>query len=203
MASLPAVYYTPEQYLELERSADHKSEYYSGQIFSMAGASEAHNIITVNLSRELSLQLRGRPCRTYSGDMRIRVSATGLYTYPDNAAVCGERKFDDKHTDTLTNPNVIIEVLSPSTELYDRGEKFAHYRRLPSLTDYILISQDKMRIEHYTRQDETHWLLTEATEPQDEIVLRSIECRLALSSVYENVEFAAPSPINADVTARS
>jgi Uma2 family endonuclease len=194
MASLPKPRFTPEQYLELERQADYKSEYYSGQIFAMAGASEEHNLINVNVSGELRQQLRGRPCRTYASDMRVRVSPTGLYTYPDVIAVCGERHFSDDHLDTLTNPTVIVEVLSPSTELYDRGEKFAHYRRLESLTDYILVAQDKYRVEHYARQTDQQWLLTVAEGLEGTIYLRSIDCTLTLSGIYENVELAPGEP---------
>ncbi|MEO7714722.1 MAG: Uma2 family endonuclease [Capsulimonas sp.] len=194
MASLPKTYYTPEQYLELERTADHKSEYYAGQIFAMAGASEEHNIITFNLAQGIGPQLRGRSCRGYTSDMRVRVDTTGLYTYPDAVVVCGERVFDDKPVKTLTNPTVIFEVLSPSTESYDRGEKFAHYQRLPSLTDYVLISQDKMRIEHYLRQDENHWLLSVITEPHGELALESIDCTLTLAAIYENIDFAPTVP---------
>src|SRR5919198_4874617 len=119
--------YTPEEYLALERAARHKSEYVNGRIYALAGASRAHNLIVVNVSAELRAQLRGRPCETYASDMRVKVSQTGLYTYPDVVVVCGEPRFEDAQVDTLLNPTVIIEVLSESTESYDRGEKFAHY----------------------------------------------------------------------------
>ena len=127
--------YTPEQYLELERKAPYKNEFVNGQIYAMPGASRAHNLITGNTHREVSSQLRGRPCETYVSDMRVKVNTTGLYTYPDVVVVCGEIRFDDAQKDTLLNPTVLIEVLSPSTEAYDRGEKFAHYRRLASLQE--------------------------------------------------------------------
>ena len=190
MASLPTPSFTPQQYLDLERRADYKSEYFSGQIFAMAGASIAHNTLTFNIAQILGPQLHGRTCRAFVNDLRVRVNVTGLYTYPDAVAVCGEMLFDDKHGDTLTNPSVIVEVLSPSTELYDRGEKFAHYRKLASLSDYVLISQDKMRVEHYTRQDTNHWLLSVATEASEVLVLASMDCTLTLAAIYENVEFA-------------
>ena len=127
--------YTPEQYLELERKAPYKNEFVNGHIYAMSGASRAHNLITGNTHREVSSQLRGRPCETYVSDMRVKVNTTGLYTYPDVVVVCGEIRFDDAQKDTLLNPTVLIEVLSPSTEAYDRGEKFAHYRRLASLQE--------------------------------------------------------------------
>src|SRR5580765_534258 len=136
MSTLAKEYYTPEQYLALEREAEYKSEYINGQIYAMLGASREHIVIAVNLVSELRTQFRGRPCEVYNSDMRVKVNPTGMYTYPDVTATCGEPVFDDKQRNTLTNPNVIIEVLSPSTEVYDRGVKFAHYRRLRSLTDY-------------------------------------------------------------------
>src|SRR2546426_6586677 len=161
MVTQTKVRYNPEEYLALERKAEHKSEYFAGEIFAMTGASERHNLIVTNLVRELSLQLKGRPCKTYSSDMRVKVGATGLFTYPDVIVVCGPTQFDDEQQDTVVNPSVIIEVLSKSTEGYDRGEKFAHYRKLESLTDYLLVSQTKPHVEHYVRQPDNQWLLSE------------------------------------------
>ena len=191
MSSLASTYYTPEQYLELERAAEHRSEYVSGQVYAMSGASRAHNLIATNLLREVSLQLRGRPCETYPGDMRVKVSGTGLYTYPDVSIACGDPRFEDDHVDTLLNPTVIFEVLSPSTEAYDRGAKFAHYRRLESISDYVLLSQDRPLVEHYLRQgdDSGTWLLTEVTGLDGFLHLTSVGCKLALSDVYERVSF--------------
>src|SRR5206468_6291774 len=120
------------------------SEYINGQIYAMSGASREHNLIVVNLIRELSSQLRGRPCEVYASDMRVKVRPTGMYTYPDVVAVCGEPRFEDEQVDTLVNPAVIVEVLSPSTEAYDRGQKFAHYRKLESLTEYVLVAQNEV-----------------------------------------------------------
>src|SRR5438105_11912 len=151
MSSLTEGFFTAEQYLALEREADYKSEYVNGQIYAMSGASREHNLIAFNLITALGTQLRGRPCEGYGGDMRVKVSPTGMYTYPDVSVVCGEPHFDDAQLDTLTNPTVIIEVLSPSTELFDRGGKFAHYRTLQSLSDYVLVAQDKMQVEHFVR----------------------------------------------------
>ena len=141
--------YTPEEYLELERKADYKSEYINGYIVATAVATEAHTLIMFNLALTVGSQLRHRPCFAYVADKRVKVSETNLYAYPDLVALRGERRHEDDGLDTLLNPQVLVEVLSPSTEAYDRGEKFAHYRRLASLSDYVLISQDRMRIEHF------------------------------------------------------
>src|SRR2546427_4844189 len=153
--------YTAEEYLALERQAECKSEYYAGDIFAMAGASRWHNLIVTNVVRELSLQLKERPCTTYPSDMRIKISPTGLYTYPDVTVVCGEAQFEDTQQDTLLNPTLIVEVLSESTAAYDRGGKFTHYRKLTSLMEYVFIAQTKPHIEHYVRQPDNRWLLAE------------------------------------------
>lgn len=183
-----AAYYTAAEYLALERRATYKSEYVNGHIIAMSGASRRHNLIAANISRELSSQLRGRPCESYISDMRVRVSETGLYTYPDVVAVCGDIRFADEQTDTLLNPTVIVEVLSASTEAYDRGDKFAHYRRLASLHDYVLVSQDAVRVEHYVRQGEK-WVLSEASLLTDTVSLASIQCTLVLEDIYDKVRF--------------
>jgi Uma2 family endonuclease len=182
--------YTPEEYLALERKATQKSEYVNGQVFAMSGASRAHNLIAGNVYREISSQLKGRPCEAYVSDMRVKVSTTGLYSYPDVVAVCGEIRFDDEQKDTLLNPTVLVEILSSSTEAYDRGEKFAHYRQLESLQEYVLVGQDKVRVEHFVRQGD-QWVLTEASNLDDTVHLASIGCRLALREIYDKVEFPA------------
>ncbi len=190
---------TPEEYLALERRADSKSEYLRGQVIAMAGATRSHNLIAGNFYREVSRQLRGRPCESYISDMRVKVGRTGLYTYPDVVAVCGEIQFEDIHNDTLLNPTVIVEVLSATTEAYDRGEKFALYRRLESLQEYLLVAQDKIRIEHYVRQ-ETLWVLSEAGSVDEMVRLASIGCEVGLLDVYDKVPF----PENAgDATRRA
>lgn len=188
MSSLAQSRCTPEQYLALERQAQHRSEYVNGYVFAMAGASRQHNLIAGNAFGELRTQLRGRPCEAYINDMRVKVSITGLYTYPDVAALCGEPQFEDAHVDTLLNPSVIVEVLSDSTEAYDRGEKFAHYRRLESLRDYLLIAQDKVRVEHYVRQGD-QWMLSEASDLGSTVHLSSLNCAVMLRDIYERVEF--------------
>ena len=179
---------TPQEYLAIERNAEYKSEYFDGEMFAMAGASKRHNLIVTNIVRELSLQLKGRPCEVYSSDMRVKVSETGLYTYPDVVVMCGEAQFDDSQLDTLLNPIVIIEVLSKSTQGYDRSEKFAHYRMLETLAEYILVVQKMYLIEHYVRQPDNQWLLSEARNLQNVIQLPSIKCTLALSEVYDKVQ---------------
>ena len=182
-------HYTPEEYLALERKADCKSEYVNGQVIAMAGASRIHNLIAGNFYREVSQQLRGRPCEAYISDMRVKVSHTGLYTYPDVVVVCGEIRFEDVDNDTLLNPTVIVEVLSASTEAYDRGEKFAHYRRLESLQEYLLVAQDKVRIEYYVRQG-AQWILSEASTLDETVHLAAIDCDVVLRDVYDKVQFA-------------
>jgi Uma2 family endonuclease len=192
MATHPTTFLTPEQYLEIERKAEFKSEYYQGEMFAMAGAKEAHNLIIWNLARELGQQLRQRPCRAYLADMRVRVSATGLYTYPDVVAVCGEPQFLDDQRDTLLNPNLIVEVLSPSTELYDRVRKFEHYRSLESVSEYLLVSSERVSAELYTRQPDGRWLLTTVSRMEDSLDLLSVGAHLALADLYEKVDFSAP-----------
>src|SRR5689334_16365950 len=136
--SLPSTeFITPAEYLELERKAEIRSEYIAGRMYATSGANEPHNLIAGNVFVELRNQTRGRNCRAYMADMRVKVSSTGMYTYPDIAALCGEPRLEDVHVDTLLNPDIIVEVLSPSTEAYDRGEKFAHYRRIESLREYV------------------------------------------------------------------
>ncbi len=194
MSSLAKAYYTPEQYLELEREAEYKSEYVDGQIYAMSGASEEHNLIAGNIFGHLWSQFRGRPCRVYMSDMRVKGSPSGMYTYPDVAAVCGGAVFEDGHVDTLTNPMVIVEVLSPSTEAYDRGVKFAHYRDLESLTDYILVSQDRVLVEHFSRQSikSDEWLLKVTGDLGGSLRLPSVGCEIDMAFIYENVSFPEP-----------
>ena len=177
---------TPEEYLARERKALEKSEYRNGQIHAMPGASRAHNLITVNIPSELHFQLRERTCEVYSNDMRVKVSAAGLYTYPDVVVVCDEPRFEDNQFDILLNPTVLIEVLSPSTAAYDRGEKFASYQKLDSLCEYVLISQDRVRVKHYLRQEDA-WNLTEFHSLTDVLQLVSIECELSLQAIYAKV----------------
>jgi Uma2 family endonuclease len=188
MSSQVKVYYTPEEYLALERKAEYKSEYFDGEIFAMTGASRRHNLVAANVLAALHPQLRKRPCEIYPSDMRVKVSPTGLYTYPDVAVVCGEPMFDDEQRDTLLNPTVLVEVLSKSTASYDRGEKFEHYRKIKSLAEYLVTAQNKYHVERYARQPDDQWLLSETDDPQQTIRLSSIECDLALANIYDKVE---------------
>ncbi len=181
--------YSPEQYLVMERKANHKSEYINDRVFAMAGASRQHNQITFNLSIAIGIQLKNRPCVAYLSDMRVKVTQTCLYTYPDIVATCNEPQFEDTFLDTLLNPDVIIEVLSESTESYDRGSKFAHYRRLDSLQEYVLIAQNSICVEHYARQNEK-WLLTEISKLTGNLHLQSIGCTIPLIDIYDKVEIS-------------
>jgi len=177
-----------EDYLIYERASTIKHEYYRGRIYAMTGAKEPHNLIAGNTIAALHSQLRRKPCRVYPSDMRIKVLRTGLNTYRDVVIVCGQPHFTDAIRDTLTNPTVIIEILSASTERYDRGLKFENYRTIETLRDYLLIAQDHYHIEHYVRQANGQWLLTEASQLEEAIDLQSIECTLCLEDVYEKVE---------------
>lgn len=178
---------TPAEYLRLERQSKHKSEYVNGEIFAMTGASRKHNLIGGNIFGELRQQLRSRPCEAYVGDMRVKVTATGLYTYPDVVVVCGEPKFEDDYLDTLLNPTLLIEVLSPSTERYDRIAKSSYYRTPDSLAEHLLVAQDEVRLEQYTKQPDGTWLQFECTSLDDVVELSSIGCSLALCDVYDKV----------------
>lgn len=178
----------PEEYLEIERRAEARSEFLDGQMFSMAGASIEHNAIVTNLIGELGQQLKRRPCQVLPSDLRIHIPATGLYTYPDLVVVCGEPRLEDDHRDTLLNPTLIIEVLSPSSEAYDRGKKFEHYRSIESFVEYLLVAQDEPRIEQYLRQPAGRWLFTAVAGLDATIALPSIQCELALAEVYDRVE---------------
>jgi Uma2 family endonuclease len=181
---------TEEEYLAIERAAELKSEFFDGEMFAMAGASPPHVLITSNVTRELGNQLRHRPCRVYPSDLRVKVRKTGLYTYPNVVVVCGEQRFNDLKKYTLLNPTLIIEVLSSTTEAYDRGEKFEHYRQLESLKEYVLIAQDRHRVEWYLRQAQgKEWVLTVESDPQGIVPLSSIGCELHLEEVYDKVEF--------------
>lgn len=194
MSSIPKTpYLTPHEYLQRERKSETKHEYYNGEVFAMSGGSPSHNQICVNVSGELRQRLRERDCIVYSSDQRVKVSRTGLYTYPDVTVVCGEAKFDEDGNDTLLNPKVLIEVLSPSTADYDRGGKFKHYRSLPSLEEYVTISQDRPLVEHFVRDGE-RWVLTEIDSSGDSLILKSLECELPLTEIYLKVRFDSASP---------
>jgi Uma2 family endonuclease len=189
MSAAPKQTWTVEDYLAFERASDRRHEYLNGELYLMAGAGANHNLIAVNVLASLHVQLRQRPCVIYPSDMRVKVSYTGLYTYPDVSVVCGAPQFEDDQHDTLLNPILIVEILSPSTESYDRGRKFQHYRTLASLQEYVLISQDVHRIERYVRQDNDQWLLSDVTQVDAALELSSISCTLSLADVYEKITF--------------
>jgi Uma2 family endonuclease len=189
MFTQPKTFITPEQYLEIERQAEYKSEYLNGEMFAMSGGTAPHNIIGWNILGELRDQLRKRPCVAFTSDQRVQVEATGLYTYPDVAALCGEPRFLDETQDTLLNPSLIVEVLSPSTEAYNRGRKFAHYKKIESLMEYLLVSSQEMQADLFRRRADGLWVLSSAEKPEDAVELSSIDCRLVLADIYEKVEF--------------
>jgi Uma2 family endonuclease len=191
MATQPKPYLTPEQYLEIERAAETKSEYLNGQMFAMAGGSLNHARIVRNATLALGNQLVDGRCEVFGSDIRLRISPEGLYTYPDAWVVCGEPKFADDQKDTLVDPIVIIEVLSPSTENYDRGLKFLQYRQLASLKDYLIIAQDRVYVEHHTPGDlRSRWMMDEISDEDVIIDLPSIACTLSVADAYKRVNFA-------------
>lgn len=188
MSAIPKQYMTEAEYLAMEQDSEIKHEYFRGEIFAMSGASPEHDRIFGNTFASLHSQLRQSPCGLYSGDVRVRVNPTGLYTYPDISVVCGEAEFTLDKPGSLLNLTLIVEVLSPSTESYDRGTKFQHDRTLDSLQEYVLISQDSARIECFTRQTGGNtWVLKEAVGLEATINLISIQCTLALADVYEKI----------------
>ena len=191
---------TPEEYIAFERKALPDSEiirheYLNGELIAMSGASRAHNLITGNIFGEL--RLKGNGCETYANEMRMSAPFTSSYFYPDIVVVCEEPRFEDDVFDTLLNPIILVEVLSPSTEAYDRGEKFAHYRQLASLQEYVLVAQDKVLVEHYRRQEKhgtapvtgKDWIFTDFQELEEILPLISIQCELPLREIYERVTF--------------
>lgn len=179
---------TPEEYLEIERNAEFKSEYYNGEMFALAGASYVHNRITRNISKALGLQLKGKVCEEFQSNLKIKEKISGLFTYPDVVVIRGEPEFYDDEKDVVVNPAVIMEVLSKSTETYDRGFKFELYRRIEALKDYFMVSQDKISIEYYTRNDDDSWTLKEFKKINQNIEIKSIGCILELKDVYYKVD---------------
>jgi Uma2 family endonuclease len=180
---------SPKEYLERERAAPFRSEYYRGEMFAMAGASWEHTLIKDNLAGEARNRLKDGPCRVLTSDLRVKVSATGLYTYPDILIVCDQPQFEDKVMDTLLNPRVIIEVLSESTERYDRGAKFDHYDRVPSVTEYVLVAQDRPCLERRIRQPDHSWDRTEFSDIALTFSFGTIPLQIPLAEIYRGVEF--------------
>ena len=193
VTSAAQTYLTPEEYIALERktlpdSEIIRSEYLNGELIAMSGASRSHNLITINISTALHVRLRGSGCETYANEMRVSSPLTTSYFYPDVVVVCEEPRFEDDTFDTLLNPIILVEVLSPSTEAYDRGEKFAHYRQLISLREYVLVAQDQIRVEHFRRQ-EKEWIFADFQKRDEILSLPSIQCELPLQDIYERVTF--------------
>lgn len=180
---------TPEEYLAIERDVEAKHEFYRGELFAMGGASFDHTQITLAAAASIFAQLKSTKCHVSTNDLRVKVSASGLYTYPDIVVTCEKPRFEDEHFDTLLNPQAIIEVLSETTEKYDRGKKFEHYRQIESLREYALVAQDRAHIELFTRGDDGVWSLSEATGLEATIALPTVGCELALADVYAKVSW--------------
>jgi Uma2 family endonuclease len=181
--------YTPEDYLTFEREADSRHEFLDGEIYQMAGESLSHSPVCMNLAREVGNKLKGKPCEALSPNMKVRTSSASLFAYPDLTIVCGEPLFHDTKKDVLVNPQVIFEVLSPSTENYDRTTKFQRYRTgNETLTDYVLVSQDKIFVEHFTKQSGGDWLYRSYGEIGDVLEIETIECDLDVREIYDRIE---------------
>lgn len=190
MSALPKHSFTPEEYLELELKAEYKSQYVAGEIFAMAGAQPWHVRVADNLTVMLNNRLRGRSCESFSADMRVRVENADIYTYPDISALCGTPQFEtNSNPQSLLNPQVIFEILSPSTEAFDRGDKFTRYRKLSSLHDYVLVASERMQVEHFVRQPNGAWIMTDYSQPEQVVPLSSLGCELPLVEIYERVIF--------------
>ena len=189
MSTAPNSRLTPAEYLAIERAVETRSEYFDGEMFAMSGASRAHNRISGNLLRRIDEQFDGRPCEVFMSDMRVKVDSVGLYTYPDIVATCEKPTFEDEVVDTLLNPQVIVEVLSKSTEGDDRGKKFEYYQGLGSLKEFLLVSQTSPRVERYTRQPDNQWLLWTTVDVSGTVEINSIGCQLKMADIFAKVEF--------------
>lgn len=190
--------YSAAEYLAFERKSDTKHEFYRGELFAMSGDTASHNLIATNLAAELRNALRERPCRTFTSDLRI-VCPTGLYTYPDVSVVCGKVEYQDGTQDVLLNPLVLIEVLSPSTEAYDRGTKFKHYQSIESLREFVLVSQEEARVEHFARRpDSAQWTLTTIGEMHGAVSFPALDCSIPMGEVYAKVELGPEPSIHED-----
>ena len=189
MSTKPRIRISPEEYLALERRADGRSEWVDDEVFALAGASFVHSLITGNVVAALKPRLRGRGCTVHPSDLRVHVERGGMYYYPDVVVVCGPPQFVDGEKDTVTNPTLVVEVLSPSTEGWDRGAKFARYRRLDSLREVLFVAQDQIRVERYLRQPDGFWLLAEYGEETGDVIISTLDVLLPLAEVYEGVAF--------------
>ena len=194
MTSEAAHRWTVEEYLAFDQESETKHEFYQGELFAMSGASRQHNQIAWNVVAALAPQLKGSKCRGFTSDMRVKVPATGLYTYPDAGVVCGEPQYTGETPDTLLNPTLLVEILSPSSEDYDRGRKFAHYRTIPSLQVYLVIAQKAVHVEKYVRQPDGQWILYETNDVEETLELAAIGATLVLADVYDGVEDLQSTP---------
>jgi Uma2 family endonuclease len=186
---------SPEEYLAFEEAAQEKHEYWGGRIHAMAGAAPDHVLVATNITVELGGQMKGRPCRVYTADLRTHVASADLYAYPDVAALCGRPLFGGPRRNVLLNPQVLVEVLSESTAAFDRGWKWEQYQKLESLTDYLLVAQDRRWVEHYTRTPDGAWAYRSYSQPEDVVEFASLGCHLALADVYDKVELSEPAPL--------
>ncbi len=186
--------FAEKDYLEIERAAHCKSEFFDGEMFAMAGGTLQHSLIGTNVSGEFRARLRGKPCIAFNADLRIKVEATGLYTYPDLSVIGGQPRFVDGEMDTVVNPTVIVEVLSDSTEAYDRGKKFEHYRQVPSLREYLLVNQKEPRLEQFLCQKNGDWLLREISGLDGMLFSPALDVSISLGEIFARVEFF-PSPL--------
>jgi Uma2 family endonuclease len=186
-------YVSQEEYLAIERKAEYKNEYVNGEVFAMTGASRKHNLIAGNIGAQLNAKLKGKPCEVYPGEMRVKAPASRSYVYPDVVVVCGEPELEDAYLDTLLNPTLVVEVLSKSTESYNRLAKAGYYRTIESLAEYMLVAQDEYRIEQYVKQADGRWLLADIRGLESIIDLQSIGCSLVLRDVYDKVSLAQDS----------
>ncbi len=192
MSTQPIPKSTAAEYLAFERKSEERHELVNGEIRLMSGASREHNLIVFNLASILHDELHDRPCEAYIVDMRVKIAANGVYTYPDASVVCGGPEFEDGIFDTLLNPNAIFEVLSKSTAAYDRGEKFTSYRNLPSLREYVLVSQDAPAVEHFVRLDDGAWRFNPVEGLDGEVQLVTTEARIRLKDLYRRIVFDPP-----------
>jgi len=193
MTAIPKsnTYYTPEEYLQQERKATHKSEYYKGEIFAMAGASLNHNRIVSNTIFAIrdGLRKKGKNCEVFPSDLRLHIPANTLYTYPDVSVICGEPQFTDDNFDVITNPIVLVEVLSESTKSYDRGEKFKLYRDIETLQNYVLVASDSHLVEVFTKKTDNFWELRIYENLDENVELGSLNISVSMQEIYLNVSF--------------
>ncbi|HZT60054.1 MAG TPA: Uma2 family endonuclease [Pyrinomonadaceae bacterium] len=190
MAANPERRYTLEEYLELDRTSEERFEFWHGEIFCMSGVSEEHAEIETNLIASMKSRLRARGCRVFPANMRIKVPSAPPYRYADFSALCGEARFEEiGGVDALVNPQLIVEVLSASTEAYDRGDKFTHYKSIPTFSEYLLVAQHRPHVTHLYRQSDGTWIYAEANNLESTLRLDSLDCELPLSEIYRGVNF--------------